>query len=59
MNGPFFSDATKANGLGWNTSATWDATAKILVDQSVVPPQLDVRRAFDNSFVSDAGALRR
>lgn len=59
LDGPFFSEATKASGLGWNTRAKWDATAKILADQSLIPAQLDVGQAFDNRFVENAGALRR
>ena len=57
MAGPFFSDATKANGLGWNTAASWDATAKILIDQGLIPAQLDVAKAYDNSFAAAGAGL--
>jgi NitT/TauT family transport system substrate-binding protein len=50
----FFSDDTKANGIGWMTKEAWERTAKTLVDQGAMKQAIDVTAAFSDRFVREA-----
>jgi NitT/TauT family transport system substrate-binding protein len=55
----FFSNDTKANGIGWMTRAGWDSTTKTLLDQGALKQPIDVPAAFTDRFVGAAKPLRR
>jgi NitT/TauT family transport system substrate-binding protein len=55
----FFSNETKAHGLGWMTNDRWQQTVKILVDQGAMKQSIDPASAFSDKFLSAANALKR
>lgn len=59
MKASFFSDDTKANGIGAMNKQTWEATTKTLLDQGAMKQPIDVSATFAGQFVKAANALRR
>jgi len=59
IKGTFFSDDTKANGLGWMTKDKWEKTTAILLDQGAMKQAINVDAAFANQFVVAAKPLKR
>jgi NitT/TauT family transport system substrate-binding protein len=55
----FFSPETKTHGIGWMTRDAWASTIKILLEQGVMKQSINVEAAFDDKFLSAAGALKR
>jgi NitT/TauT family transport system substrate-binding protein len=55
----FFSNATKANGIGWMANERWQQTVKILVDQGAMKQTIDASAAFTDVFLAKASALKR
>ncbi|MDH7795355.1 MULTISPECIES: ABC transporter substrate-binding protein [unclassified Beijerinckia] len=55
----FFSDDTKANGLGWMTEAVWASTIKTLVDQEVMKQSIPAASAFNDKYLKGANPLKR
>jgi putative hydroxymethylpyrimidine transport system substrate-binding protein len=45
------SDVTKANGLGWQTAAQWQALEQVLVDYQAIARPVDVNRAFTAHYL--------
>src|SRR6267378_1328952 len=48
----FFSEDSKANGIGWMTKAKWESTAKLLVEQGAMKQNIDVSAAFTDKFLT-------
>ncbi|RAI46030.1 ABC transporter substrate-binding protein [Rhodoplanes roseus] len=59
MMSSFFSDDTKANGIGAMRQEAWEATTKTLLSQGAMKKPIDVSAAFAGRFVKAANALRR
>jgi NitT/TauT family transport system substrate-binding protein len=59
IKGTFFSADTKSHGLGWMTKDGWSRTTKILLDQGAMPQPIDVDAAFNDKYLSAAGALKQ
>jgi NitT/TauT family transport system substrate-binding protein len=55
----FFSDYTKANGIGAISAEQWKQTADTLLEQEVLPKGASTTDGYDNKFVQAANALRR
>ncbi|MBK5957375.1 hypothetical protein CCR97_04020 [Rhodoplanes elegans] len=55
----FFSEDTKANGIGAMSKEAWESTTKTLLDQGAMKQPIDVSAAFAGQFVKAANALRR
>ncbi|MDC7787453.1 ABC transporter substrate-binding protein [Rhodoplanes sp. TEM] len=55
----FFSDDTRANGIGAMRTETWEETAKTLLTQGAMKQPIDVSAAFAGQFVKAANPLRR
>ena len=55
----FFSDATKASGLGVITAQQWKATAETLIAQDVLPKTASLTAGFDMRFQEAAKPARR
>lgn len=55
----FFSDDTKANGIGWMSEAIWGSTIKILVEQEVMKQSIPAASAFTDKYLKAANALKR
>jgi NitT/TauT family transport system substrate-binding protein len=55
----FFSPETKAHGIGSMTKASWETTAKTLLDQGAMKQAIDVNAAFTDRFVSGANPVKR
>lgn len=59
IKGTFFSEDTKANGIGWMTKAYWEKTTKILLDQGAMKQAINVDAAFTDKFLTGANPLKR
>jgi NitT/TauT family transport system substrate-binding protein len=59
INSTFFSDDTKAHGIGSMTSAKWTATTRTLLDQGAMKQPIDVAAAFTERFVAGAKPIKR
>jgi len=59
IKGTFFSNDTKAHGIGWMTKAKWQATTKLLVDQGTMKQSIDDNAVFNDKFVSGAKPIKR
>lgn len=57
--GTFFSDDSKANGIGWMTNDKWEKTTKILLDQGAMKQAIKVDAAFSDKFLAGAKPLKR
>lgn len=55
----FFSEDSKAHGIGWMTKAKWESTAKLLVEQGAMKQNIDVSAAFTDKFLTGASPLKR
>ncbi len=55
----FFSDATKANGLGVITAQQWKETAETLIAQEVLPKTASLTAGYDMRFQTAAKPARR
>jgi NitT/TauT family transport system substrate-binding protein len=55
----FFSNATKANGIGWMTKDAWEKTIKILADQGALKGTIDADKAFTDKYVTSAKPLKQ
>jgi NitT/TauT family transport system substrate-binding protein len=55
----FFSDDTKANGIGWMTKDKWAKTTKTLLDQGAMKDAIDVAAAFSDKYLAAAAPLKR
>lgn len=55
----FFSDDTKANGIGWMTEAVWASTVKTLVEQEVMKQSIPAASAFTDKYLKGANPLKR
>jgi NitT/TauT family transport system substrate-binding protein len=59
INHTFFSNDTKANGIGWMEKGYWEKTNKILVDQGAMKQSINVDLAFTDKFLPGANPLKR
>jgi len=59
IKGTFFSDDSKANGIGWMTREKWQKTASTLLDQGAMKDAIKVDETFANKFVAEAKPLKR
>lgn len=55
----FFSDDTKANGIGWMTEKGWKQTTQTLLDQGTLKTPIDIKTAFTVRFLAEANTLRK
>jgi NitT/TauT family transport system substrate-binding protein len=55
----FFSDATKAHGIGAMNQDVWQKTVKILSEQGAMKGSIDPVKAFSNKYVAASNPLKR
>ena len=55
----FFSDDTKAHGIGWMTEEKWQQTVNTLVDQGAMKQTIDVSKAFTDKYLAAANPLKQ
>jgi NitT/TauT family transport system substrate-binding protein len=55
----FFSNETKANGIGWMSKDTWEKTIKILADQGALKGTVDADKAFTDKYLASAKPLKQ
>jgi NitT/TauT family transport system substrate-binding protein len=55
----FFSNETKANGIGWMNKDAWEKTIKILVDQGAIKGTVDADKAFTDKYLASAKPLKQ
>jgi NitT/TauT family transport system substrate-binding protein len=55
----FFSNETKANGIGAMNKDTWEKTIKILADQGALKGTVDADKAFTDKYVASAKPLKQ
>jgi NitT/TauT family transport system substrate-binding protein len=55
----FFSNETKANGIGSMNKDTWEKTIKILTDQGALKATVDADKAFTDKYVASAKPLKQ
>ena len=59
MKHTFFSQDTKANGIGWMTEDTWQKTVNTLVDQGAMKQTIDASKAFADKYLAAAKPLKQ
>ena len=59
IKGTFFSDDSKANGIGWMTKDKWEKTSTLLVEQGAMKQAISADAAFTGKFLSGAKPLKR
>jgi len=55
----FFSDATKARGIGTMSTDVWQKTVKILSEQGAMKGTIDPAKAFTDKYVAASNPLKR
>jgi NitT/TauT family transport system substrate-binding protein len=55
----FFSDDTKAHGIGWMTEDKWQKTISTLVDQGAMKQTIDASKAFTDKYLAAANPLKQ
>lgn len=55
----FFTDNTKAHGMGWISPEQWSATVKMLQKEGGLPATASTTTGFTNEFVDAAAPVRR